>query len=1126
MEAKLQLLHEIILGILGIDDDKRRLCEQKLEEMKKEPDALVLALLKLLQSSPDADHKKLSATLLKRYVSGITNPSDCVWKELTPDTRKVLQEQVLLALASETQPSVARLICLVVAEIAGTIENFDGAWPELDAFVHSMVNSATSTTPLQQEMGYLVMNYVFAYVQERYETHGEELAVLFGATLKNAALPVRVACVEAMCHLLSVMNVAAHTKPFVPLLPLVLDSIRAALKADDDDSIKSILESLAAVADEQVKYFSKTYDQVFALGMEIASRECSSADGMDDDRLVQMTLELLISIIEGIPALLTRRPPAEYLVPILKVILCLMRMVPFEVEPEWLKPEASMLFEGEEEEDNINFGKRAIDRVLSCAKDREEGLGLTLIGPVLMECFANESDWRYKHAGLLAASNVGEYVQDPKSLATLIPIVVQHVLHPQPRVRYAALHCLGQVSEDCDEEFRDMYHDKIMPALMAELDDPVARVQRHACASMCNFLDNIKDELMDQYVNVLMPKLAQLMKVAEPIVQEYIISVIASIAEATPATFKKSYYDETMPFLLTVLQSCKDFKYKKLRGHTIECITVVARAVGKKKFKSHMKEVIQALYQIQENELASQDPQKSFLMSAWQRLCLILKKELVPYIELLIPSLLRLAASVPGLSIGTNKEHTVELEKAAQELSETTMPDKEERRKMVHVTTTDIEEKEAAINMLGVLIDELGGYLDKYVESFSQIVLHVITRSGVETLRESASLTLKGLIRAAKNGKTIHATPEYVVTLARTYLEALLKSALDEYEAGPLIVEMEAMTGVLEEAGRCLDGPSMLKLFETALRLLQDSDKRKIMNNDSREEEDANVQLANEENSRENELQLEIVQLIGSLFKSHTEESLFLVELLYPRYIGEVLKPEATDHQHQLGMFLVIDMVEHLGYARIPTLYPQFADMIISYTQSMHPGLRQACMYGLGAIAKNAGEYFPKIAVKCLEAIYLGVDVKNPPEVNKKIWSTARDNGISSLGKIIKLQGKVIPELGKAIAFWLGKMPLKTDYEEGLVQNEFLADMVMSDCALILGANGENLERVLKIFIDVLDTPQVNDDVSLKISKALNMMAGVPAIKERVMAIGSTLSKEDQETLQDCMELARGAAAT
>ena len=190
---------------------------------------------------------------------------------------------------------------------------------------------------------------------------------------------------------------------------------------------------------------------------------------------------------------------------------------------------------------------------------------------------------------------------------------------------------------------------------------------------------------------------------------------------------------------MRVMKERKYDKYKKLRGHTSEFITIIARAEGKEKFMNHAKTVIEALYQIQENELESQDPQKSFLLSAWQRLCIILKEDLVPYVELLVPSLLKLAASVPGISISTIKDSTTDLEEAAKELTSTNVPTEEEKRKMIHVTTVDIEEKEAAINMLSIMIDELAGHLDKYISKISEIVLHVLTRSGVESLREAAA---------------------------------------------------------------------------------------------------------------------------------------------------------------------------------------------------------------------------------------------------------------------------------------------------------------------------------------------------------------------------------------------------
>lgn len=56
---------------------------------------------------------------------------------------------------------------------------------------------------------------------------------------------------------------------------------------------------------------------------------------------------------------------------------------------------------------------------------------------------ANDQDWRYKNAGLMAFSQVGEYIDDISKIGAMVPIVVQHLEHPNPRIRYAALHCIG-----------------------------------------------------------------------------------------------------------------------------------------------------------------------------------------------------------------------------------------------------------------------------------------------------------------------------------------------------------------------------------------------------------------------------------------------------------------------------------------------------------------------------------------------------------------------------------------------------------------------------------------------------------------------------------------------------------
>ena len=79
---------------------------------------------------------------------------------------------------------------------------------------------------------------------------------------------------------------------------------------------------------------------------------------------------------------------------------------------------------------------------------------------------ANEEDWRYKHAGIMAFSQVGEYVDDIKSIGVMIPVLVQHLQHPNPKIRYAANHCIGQLAEDITDEFVKEFGAIVMPALI------------------------------------------------------------------------------------------------------------------------------------------------------------------------------------------------------------------------------------------------------------------------------------------------------------------------------------------------------------------------------------------------------------------------------------------------------------------------------------------------------------------------------------------------------------------------------------------------------------------------------------------------------------------------------------
>lgn len=73
------------------------------------------------------------------------------------------------------------------------------------------------------------------------------------------------------------------------------------------------------------------------------------------------------------------------------------------------------------------------------------------------------ADWRYRHAGLMAISAVGEGCY--KQMEALLPDIVNTVLpflgDTHPRVRYAACNAVGQLSTDFAPGFQKKFHTRV-----------------------------------------------------------------------------------------------------------------------------------------------------------------------------------------------------------------------------------------------------------------------------------------------------------------------------------------------------------------------------------------------------------------------------------------------------------------------------------------------------------------------------------------------------------------------------------------------------------------------------------------------------------------------------------------
>lgn len=80
-----------------------------------------------------------------------------------------------------------------------------------------------------------------------------------------------------------------------------------------------------------------------------------------------------------------------------------------------------------------------------------------------------------------------------------------------------------------------------------------------------------------------------------------------------------------MPCLKYIIQNANKPEHKLLRGKTIECVSLIGLAVGRDKFLGDANDVMEMLLK-SHTELPEDDPQLSYLISAWARLCKILGK--------------------------------------------------------------------------------------------------------------------------------------------------------------------------------------------------------------------------------------------------------------------------------------------------------------------------------------------------------------------------------------------------------------------------------------------------------------------------------------------------------------------
>ncbi|CAJ0954809.1 unnamed protein product [Ranitomeya imitator] len=556
-------------------------------------------LLQAVRNAAAADEaRQMAAVLLRRLLS---SSFEEVYPSLPADVQNAIKSELLLVIQLEAQSSMRKKLCDIVAELARNLIDDDGnnQWPEALKFLFDSVNS--QDVGLRESALHIFWNFpgIFGNQQQHYLEVIKRMLVQCMQDQNHPEIRTLSSRAAGAFVLANEHNVPL-LKHFADLLPGILQSVNESCYQNDD----SVLKSLVEIADTVPKYLRPHLEATLQLSLKL----CADTNLSNMQR--QLALEVIVTLSETAAAML--RKHTSIVAQAIPQMLAM--MVDLEDDEDWSNADE---LEDDDFDSNAVAGESALDR-MAC------GLGGKIVLPMIKEHIMQmlqNPDWKYRHAGLMALSAIGEgcHQQMEGILNEMVNFVLLFLQDPHPRVRYAACNAIGQMATDFAPAFQKKFHEKVIASLLQTMDDQAnPRVQAHAAAALINFTEDCPKSLLVPYLDnlvkhlhsIMVVKLQELIQKGTKLVLEQVVTSIASVADTAEDKFVP-YYSLFMPSLKHIVENAVQKELRLLRGKTIECISLIGLAVGKEKFMQDASDVMHLLLKTQTDfsELEDDDPQ-------------------------------------------------------------------------------------------------------------------------------------------------------------------------------------------------------------------------------------------------------------------------------------------------------------------------------------------------------------------------------------------------------------------------------------------------------------------------------------------------------------------------------------
>ncbi|KAI0085836.1 ARM repeat-containing protein [Irpex rosettiformis] len=1067
-----QGLHNLLLQSTSNDTVQLKAATAQLNKDYYKKAACIPALASIIANSPELPVRQLAAVELRKRIS--QNSGD-LWIQTSTSERDQIKAKLPEVILAEPNNLVRHSAARVVAAIA-SIEIPLGQWNELLPFLEQ---TCTSREVAHREVGIYILFTVLENIVEGFESHLQSLFRVFEQLIQDPeSAEVRVTTVRALGVIAQYIDSTdkEEIKSFQTLLPSMINVIGQCVEAGNEQGARQLFDVLETLLILEIPLLSQHIPQLAQFLLTCGgNREYDSELRILSLNALNWTVQYKKSKVQS------NNLAAAILQGLLPIAT--------EEEPE-----------DNDEDAPCRSALRIIDGLATSLPPSQVFPPLSH----LIQQYFSSADPAARRAAILA---LGVSVEGCSEFMTPLmsqvwPLIETGLADNDPSVRKAscvAVSCLCEWLEDeCIAK-----HTVLVPTIMNLVNDPAT--QRSACSALDALLEILGD-VIDQYLPLIMERLAGLLETAPIPIKSVIIGAIGSAAHASKEKFMP-YFQPTMHHFQHFLTLEGEGEEQELRGITMDAIGTFAEAVGKDEFKPYFTDMMkQAFGGITLGSARLREC--SFLF--FGVMARVFGEEFSPFLPDVVPALLAsLQQAEHGEEIGINGSNADAVASFASGSSPATAISISDNLdiedvsvdidKMLDVNSTICIEKEIAADTIGGIFSTTGHHFLPYVEQCTIELVGQLSHY-YDGIRKSATDSLLEIIRSFYDlSNPPDWKPGQTVTVP---LEPRVKELIDHI-VPPLLELYETEDNKKVVASLCIGlaetinkvGPGILdgRLDTVASMAIQILEQKSLCQQDPDQEEaeEAPEDSAEYDSiliSAAGDLVASLANALGSDFGSAFPTFFKLISKYYKKSRSLSDRSSAIGALSEIIAGLKGAVTDHTG----PLL-----DLFFRALSDPEPEVQTNAAFASGLLVEHS---LVDLSSQYLNLLAAYRPLFNIPTDSPSAQLNARDNAVGAVSRLIFKNTAALP-LDQVLPVLLGAVPLTQDYLENRPLFRAIFHLFNTQPQVLR----PYLDKLLALFAHVLDPSapdQIGDEIRGDLIRLVNVLNAEEPAKVQGAGLG------------------------